>query len=67
MLNEHSFHDEQYLTAQEVCAWLRISKSTLYKNVAEKRFPPPVQMSTRCSRWRRSEIHEYLRRRSGGS
>lgn len=48
--------DEQFLTVKEVCQRLSIGKSTVWAWSAAKRFPKPVQLSARCTRWRLSEI-----------
>lgn len=48
--------DEQYLTVKEVCQRLSIGKSTVWAWSTENRFPKPVRLSSRCTRWRLSEI-----------
>ena len=48
--------DEQFLTVKEVCQRLSIGKSTVWAWSMENRFPKPVLLSARCTRWRLSEI-----------
>lgn len=48
--------DEQFLTVKEVCQRLSIGKSTVWAWSMENKFPKPVRLSTRCTRWRLSEI-----------
>ncbi|WP_375381535.1 helix-turn-helix transcriptional regulator [uncultured Sphingomonas sp.] len=38
-----------------------MSKSTLYQKIEEKRFPAPVTLGTRMSRWREEDVADWLR------
>ena len=53
-----------FLTGPEVCAWLKISKSTLYLWVQRGIFPKPkilgLPEKNGTSRWIESEIQEWL-------
>ena len=53
-----------FLTGPEVCAWLKISKSTLYLWVQRGIFPKPkilgLPEKNGTSRWVESEIQEWL-------
>lgn len=43
----------------EVCELLGVSRSTVYKWVAENSFPPPVRVSERAVRWRIEDIQAW--------
>jgi len=49
----------QLLRIDEVCALLRISRSTVYKRVSAGTFPPPVQLGVRSVRWQRNSIEAW--------
>jgi excisionase family DNA binding protein len=48
------------LTAAQVCKLLAMSRPTLYRWVAEKRFPSPIKMGSRMARWTPSAIESWL-------
>ena len=51
---------ERLMKEREVCELLGISKSTLWRWVAVKRFPAPVRIGPRAVRWRQSEILAWM-------
>ena len=53
------------LTMAEVAARLRLSKSTLYRLLAEKRFPQPRRLSRARVVWAESEIEAWLEAKGG--
>lgn len=56
----------------EVCEWLCVSKSSIYKWVNDGTFPKPVILGpdegpkVSASRWREDEIQEWLDNRPRG-
>lgn len=50
---------DKLLTINEVCASLRISRSTLYNYLNRGDFPPPIRCLRR-PRWRQSAINEFI-------
>jgi excisionase family DNA binding protein len=48
------------LTAPQVCKLLAMSRPTLYRWVAERRFPAPIKMGSRMARWTPSAIESWL-------
>jgi prophage regulatory protein len=50
----------QLATAKEVCALLRIGRTTLWRWVKEGSFPRPLTVGAHCTRWRQAEIEEWL-------
>jgi len=53
---------KQYLTVNEVCIILSISKSTLYRMISDGDFPPPTRIGKRKSRWHVNVVQEYIDR-----
>jgi len=43
----------------ELCELLGVSRSTVYKWMAEGTFPPPVRVSERAVRWRTADIEAW--------
>jgi prophage regulatory protein len=48
------------LRISEVCEWLNVSKSTIYKWVKEERFPQPIILGDHASRWLESDLIAWL-------
>ncbi|GAA3684642.1 helix-turn-helix transcriptional regulator [Acetobacter lovaniensis] len=53
-------HIDPMLTRQEVQNMLRISCTTLYRWMDEGMFPSPVKYTSRCVRWRQSDVQNWL-------
>lgn len=51
---------ETLLRLRGVQARVPLSKSAIYKLIAENRFPQPIRLSARCSLWRASEIDAFV-------
>jgi prophage regulatory protein len=51
---------ERLIRLPEVIALLGISRSTIYRYIAAKRFPLPIRLSTRCIAWKVSSIETWL-------
>ena len=51
---------DRLLTVKEVVALTRLSKSTIRRRMEEGRFPKPVVIEPRATRWRESAIREWL-------
>ena len=49
------------LRLQEVIAMTGMSRSTLYNRIATKRFPEPLRLGTRMTRWRLGDVQGWLR------
>lgn len=54
------------LRVSEVCRWLNVSKSTIYKWVKDGHFPQPLVLGDHASRWQESDIEEWLNSRPRG-
>lgn len=50
------------LKIQVVLQRTSLSKSTLYAKIKEGSFPQPVRLGARCSRWKASELDQWLSR-----
>ena len=51
---------ERLLRAKEVAGLIGVSRSTLYRMVAAGQFPQPIRIGPRASRWRMSEVQEWM-------
>lgn len=40
-----------------------LGRSTIYKYIAEGKFPPPLQLSERCVGWLESEVQQWIQSR----
>lgn len=46
---------------EQVCPTIGLGKSTLYKMIADGKFPKPRQIGGRRMGWLRSEVDDYLK------
>ena len=46
---------------------LPVSRSTIWRWVAEGRFPKPVKLSARVSAWRVQDIEDWMKETEGGA
>ena len=51
---------DQLLDIKVVMELVSIKKTALYGLISTGRFPPPLKISPRCSRWRRSDIQAWI-------
>ena len=51
---------DRLLKIAEVQELTGLSRSTIYKKIAEGVLPAPIRLSRRCSRWRDSELQEAI-------
>ncbi|MFT8932162.1 MAG: AlpA family phage regulatory protein [Acetobacter syzygii] len=51
---------DQMLTRKEVQDMVRISCTTLYRWIEEGIFPSPVKYTSRCVRWRQSDVQNWI-------
>ena len=49
-------NQEQYLTVRDVSHRLSIGKSTVWAWTQSEKFPQPIRLSSRCTRWRLSDV-----------
>ncbi len=56
----NSVLSDHLLTVAEVARIHRVSKRTIWRWVANKRFPEPIRYSKKCVRWKATEIQAYL-------
>jgi predicted DNA-binding transcriptional regulator AlpA len=57
-LVRRQYRSTQLLTPREVCERLGISRTTLYRRMADGRLPEPLRLSERVLRWRVEDIPE---------
>lgn len=58
-------HDEGLISRREVCHLTGLSKSTIYRLMAQGRFPRKVCGSDRRSLWHRWEVIAWIKGRDG--
>lgn len=51
---------DQYLSVREVAAMMNCSNSSVWNLAKSGTFPKPVKFSPRLTRWKLSEINEYI-------
>jgi predicted DNA-binding transcriptional regulator AlpA len=54
---------ERLMDIYEVAAFLNVSPGTLYHWLSQRRGPPCVRVSSRCVRWRRSDVNAWVSER----
>ncbi len=52
--------DVAFLDIRDVCAAARMSASWIHDEVRARRFPQPLRFGPRCTRWRSSDVREWL-------
>ncbi|WP_075882056.1 helix-turn-helix transcriptional regulator [Vreelandella massiliensis] len=52
-------NDEGYLNSREIVERLGIGQSTLFRWVREGRFPKPLRVGYRFSRWRIADVKRW--------
>ena len=52
--------DTYLLTDKQVCQITGLSRPFVWKHTKLGKFPQPVRLSSRCTRWRRSDIMDWL-------
>ncbi|MBF0215064.1 MAG: AlpA family phage regulatory protein [Magnetococcales bacterium] len=50
----------QLLRLEQVEELVGFKKSFIYKMIAEKKFPKPLVLGTRASRWKDNEIKDWI-------
>lgn len=51
---------DRLLTLQQVEGLVGLKRSTIYEAIRRDGFPAPVKITDRASRWRESELQEYI-------
>ena len=52
--------DDRLITDKEVAHLLGASRSWPWKLVQEGKFPAPIKITARCTRWRLSQVQEWM-------
>jgi prophage regulatory protein len=53
-------HPNALLRISTVCNLSGLSRATIYRLIAERRFVEPVRLSARCTRFRAGEVTAWL-------
>lgn len=59
--------DMAFMTIGDVCATVRMSASWVHNEVAGQRFPQPVRLGPRCTRWPAASVKEWMIRRAAAA
>ncbi len=49
-----------YYSDKQIAQKFGVNKSTIWRWVREKKFPTPVILSARCTRWESSEVEQWI-------
>lgn len=52
--------DVAFLDIRDLCALARMSASWIHDEVRAHRFPQPLRFGPRCTRWRSSDVRQWL-------
>jgi prophage regulatory protein len=59
--------NEHFLKLSEVVQQVKLSKSQIFRLIGEKRFPAPVRLGERASRFVESEVNAWIAHRIAAS
>ena len=59
--NDTSVFSDQLVDVKEITSALNIGATKWWEGVRDGRYPQPVRLGRRTTRWRRSEINELIR------
>ena len=62
-----NLEDVAFLDIRDVCATARMSASWIHDEVRAHRFPQPLRFGLRCTRWRSSDVRDWLIARSAAA
>jgi prophage regulatory protein len=48
-----------FLRLPTVMRWTGLGRSTIYRMIAENKFPPPVLLAARAVAWRRTDLEKW--------
>ncbi len=48
------------MTVKDVCAAVKLARSTVNAKVKEGTFPAPIKLSARCVRWHSKSIQQWI-------
>jgi prophage regulatory protein len=55
----HEAQDAEFLRMPSVVRRTGLGRSTIYRLVAERKFPSPVKLAARAVAWRRSDLDRW--------
>jgi prophage regulatory protein len=55
----------EWLTVEQVAHRFSVSSATIWRWVRERRFPDPIRIGPRSTRWRRADIEDVEARLAG--
>jgi predicted DNA-binding transcriptional regulator AlpA len=58
--------EDRLLKDRECCTYLNVSRPTWWKGVKQGRFPKPIKLTERTTRWRLSDVLALIENGAGG-
>ena len=52
-------HAATFMRLPSVMRWTGLGRSTIYRLVAERKFPAPVLLAARAVAWRRTDLEQW--------
>jgi predicted DNA-binding transcriptional regulator AlpA len=66
-MKRRDLNADSYLRERELREHIPLSHSTLWREVAEGRFPAPIKLTARATAWRWGDVIAWLDERRGSS
>ena len=60
MAHQATQAEDRLITDKEVAHLIGASRSWPWKLVQEGKFPEPIRLSSRCTRWRLSDVRKWM-------
>ncbi|MXZ73643.1 MAG: AlpA family transcriptional regulator [Gemmatimonadetes bacterium] len=54
--------NDRFVTVRDVLQMTHLSRTTIYRLMAEGIFPKPIKVGLRAVRWKESEVQRYIER-----
>lgn len=55
------FDDQVVLHMRDVTRYVRLSKTTIHRQIAKGLFPPPLHLTSKRRGWRKEDIDQWLK------
>lgn len=60
MAHQTTQADDRLITDKDVAHLIGASRSWPWKLVKDGKFPEPIRLSSRCTRWRLSDVRQWM-------
>jgi predicted DNA-binding transcriptional regulator AlpA len=55
--------DDEYFRVKDICAFLKVGRTTVQKYIRNGDFPEPCRLSTKLTVWRKQDIIDWLEKK----